>query len=77
MLNRYVVYFFIFMLMEIIAFTLATMTQDSIFCDEGDSEMFKKARTSIFGKVINNIFRFTNCNVYFPIIVKSKRIVLL
>ena len=53
------------MLMEIIAFTLATMTQDSIFCDEGDSEMFKKARTSIFGKVINNIFRFTNCNVLF------------
>ena len=49
------------MLMEIIAFTLATMTQDSIFCDEGDSEMFKKARTSILGKVINNIFRFTNC----------------
>ena len=51
MLNRYVVYFFVFELMEIIAFTIATMTKDVIFCDEGDAEVSEE-NNSLFGKKI-------------------------
>ena len=49
MLNRYVIYFFVFMLIEIIVFTIATMTQDIVFCDDGEAEMFE-ARKTLWGK---------------------------
>ena len=36
------------MLMEIIVFTIATMTQDIVFCDDGEAKMFE-ARKSLWG----------------------------
>ena len=48
MLNRYVIYFFVLMLMEIIAFSVATMTQDIVFCEDGDAEKHE-ARKSLWG----------------------------
>ena len=58
MLNRYVIYFFVFMLMEIIVFTIATMTQDIVFCGDAETvvnrtEMFE-SRKSLWG----------NCDCY-------------
>ena len=64
MLNRYIVYFFFAMVMQIIVFTIVTMTQGLVYCNPED-EVSNWALGTWLGKEYRKFQNFPNTSDIF------------